>query len=132
MKAPSYLFAVTGRWMIGYGIFLIVLGIAGYSYNPEKARTALLSGGTFGGLSMLWGWLMMRGLPFSRWAGLGTTVLLLGVFSWRAAVSWEAVADGYAAKLVPALLISVMGVLSLVMTLLLARLPKPALPVASH
>jgi uncharacterized membrane protein (UPF0136 family) len=128
----SYLFAVTGRWLVGYGIFLCAMGVAGYSYNPEKAATALMSGGTFGALSMFWGWLMMRGFPFSRWAGFVTTVLLLGVFSWRAAVSWEAVAEGYPEKVVPAILISLMGAASLVMALLLARLPKPILPVASH
>jgi hypothetical protein len=42
------------------------------------------------------------------------------------------VAEGYPEKFVPAMLISLMGAASLVMALLLARLPKPTLPVASH
>ena len=43
------------QWMIAYGLFLIAMGAAGYLSNPEKAATALKSGGTFGALSMLWG-----------------------------------------------------------------------------
>ena len=27
-----------GNWMIGYGAFLIAVGIAGYLSNPEEAR----------------------------------------------------------------------------------------------
>ena len=43
------------QWMIADGLFLIAMGAAGYLSNPEKAATALMSGGTFGALSMLWG-----------------------------------------------------------------------------
>lgn len=132
MQPSSSPFAATGRWMIGYGVFLVAMGILGYSHNPEKAKTALMSGGTFGALSVFWGWLMTRGLAFSRWAGFATTVFLLGVFSWRAAVSWEAVAQGFSEKLFPAILISLMAAASLITALLLARLPKPSLPVASR
>ena len=35
-------------YLILYGGFLIVMGLAGYLSNPEKAKTALMSGGTFG------------------------------------------------------------------------------------
>lgn len=107
--------------MICYGIFLIAMGLAGYASNPEKARTALLSGGTFGALSILWGWLMTRGFGWSRWAGLAATVMLLGVFTWRASVSWAAFADGAGEKLVPAVLITLMGIASLVMTVALIK-----------
>jgi uncharacterized membrane protein (UPF0136 family) len=31
-----------------------VIGLIGYFSNPEKARTALISGGTFGTLSIIW------------------------------------------------------------------------------
>ncbi|MFM1769580.1 MAG: hypothetical protein RJA22_2109 [Verrucomicrobiota bacterium] len=132
MNSPSPLHTSTARWMIGYGVFLALMGLAGFLTNPEKAKTALLSGGTFGALSVLWGWLMQRGLGFSRWAAFATTVLLLGVFSWRAAVSWEAFAIGNSAKLIPAILISTMAIASLVMALLLARLPRSGLPVATQ
>ncbi len=102
-----------GRWVLFYGMFLIAMGIAGFASNPEKAKTALISGGTFGGLSMLWGWLMTRGVAWSRWAAIGTTTLLTGVFIWRASVSWMAVADGIADKRTAALLITAMGTASI-------------------
>lgn len=45
----------TAGYLILYGAFLIVIGLLGYLSNPEKAKTALMSGGTFGALSILWG-----------------------------------------------------------------------------
>ena len=42
--------------------YLIVMGLVGYLSNPEKAKTALMSGGTFGALSILWGVLGARGV----------------------------------------------------------------------
>ncbi|MHC4831494.1 MAG: hypothetical protein ACYTFT_14255, partial [Planctomycetota bacterium] len=44
-----------------YGAFLILAGLAGYLSNPEKAKTALMSGGTFGLLNLGLGWLALRG-----------------------------------------------------------------------
>jgi uncharacterized membrane protein (UPF0136 family) len=107
------------HWMIAYGLFLIAMGAVGYLSNPEKAATALMSGGTFGGLSILWGWLMSRGVGWSRWAAGATTTLLVIVFAWRASVSWMAFAGGATEKLVPAVLITLMGAASLAMLALL-------------
>lgn len=45
----------TAGYLIFYGAFLIFMGLLGYLSNPEKAKTALMSGGTFGVLSILWG-----------------------------------------------------------------------------
>ena len=45
----------TAGYRILYGAFLIVMGLLGYLSNPEKAKTALMSGGTFGALSIVWG-----------------------------------------------------------------------------
>ena len=111
-----------GNWMIAYGLFLIAMGAAGYLSNPEKAATALMSGGTFGALSILWGWLMSRGIGWSRWAAGATTALLLVVFAWRASVSWSAFAGGASEKLTAAILITLMGTASLAMLAFL--LPK--------
>ena len=108
-----------GKWMIGYGIFLIAMGAAGYLSNPEKAVTALMSGGTFGVLSIFWGRLMLRGIGWSRWAAGATASLLFVVFAWRASVSWMAFAGGATEKLTAAMLISLMGTASLVMVGLL-------------
>jgi uncharacterized membrane protein (UPF0136 family) len=95
--------------MVRYGLFLIACGVVGYLSNPQKAATALISGGTFGVLSILWGWLMARGFGWSRWAAIVTTSFLVVVFSWRASVSWMAVVDGADGKLIAAMLITLMG-----------------------
>ena len=102
-----------GNWMIGYGAFLIAVGIAGYLSNPEKAATAVLSGGTFGTLSIAWGLLLRRGHAWARRGAIATTGLLAVVFTWRASVGWIAVAAGQSEKLVAAALISAMLVASL-------------------
>lgn len=94
--------------LIGYGLFLAVIGLLGYLSNPEKARTALISGGTFGALSIFWGILAARGVRWAPGAALGTAIFLLAVFTWRASVSWMAVAQGDSEKAVAAFLISLM------------------------
>ncbi len=107
--------------MIGYGLFLILMGVVGYLSNPEKAATALMSGGTFGALGMLWGWLMSRGVAWSRWAAVATTSLLSVVFAWRASVGWMAFAGGAPEKLPAAILITMIGAASVTMLLVLLR-----------
>jgi hypothetical protein len=111
-------------WLIIYGSFLIVMGVIGYLSNPEKAATALLSGGTFGVLSTAWGVLLRRGVQLARWGAVATTALLAVVFSWRAAVGWLAVAEGSSEKLVAASLISVMDLATVAMLIALLRAPR--------
>ncbi|MFZ4484137.1 MAG: TMEM14 family protein [Chthoniobacterales bacterium] len=104
-----------GRWFIVFGAFLIICGAAGYLSNPSAAKTALISGGTFGSLSCLWGCMMLRGSGWSRWAGLATTLLLLGAFSWRAWAGWKAFAMGepklFAASLITLMLVATLATL---------------------
>lgn len=109
--------------LFAYGAFLILCGVTGYLSNPEKAKTALLSGGTFGALNFGYGWLALRGWRPSIVAALGTGVFLACVFTWRSTVSWMAFADGQSEKLVAACIISAMLVatLALVVFLLGAR-----------
>ena len=109
-----------GKWMMGYGAFLVAMGLVGYLSNPAKATTALISGGVFGGLSVLWGILLARGQSWSRWAALATTGLLTAVFAWRASVSWAAFSEGQPEKWVAATIISAMGLASLFMLALLS------------
>lgn len=97
-----------GRLVVVYGLFLVLIGVIGYLSNPQKAKTALLSGGTFGLLSIVWGALLIRGVRWAWGAALTTTVLLSGVFLWRAAVGWIAVSEGQAEKRAAALLITIM------------------------
>jgi uncharacterized membrane protein (UPF0136 family) len=97
------------RWLIGFGIFLILCGLAGFLSNPAAAKTALMSGSLFGGLSTVWGILLGKGFGFAKWAALVMTLLLCGVFGWRSTVSWQAVADGepktFAASLITLMLL---------------------------
>ena len=84
----------TAGYLILYGAFLIVMGLLGYLSNPEKAQTALMSGGTFGVLSIVWGVLGARGVRWTLPAAAVTTGLLALVLVWRASVGWLAVIDG--------------------------------------
>jgi uncharacterized membrane protein (UPF0136 family) len=110
----------TGRWFVGFGIFLILCGVAGYLSNPAGAKTALMSGGTFGGLSALWGVLMLKGLVWPRFAAWISTILLVGAFAWRSIAGWTAYAEGQP-KLFAASLITAMLAASLASLLVLWR-----------
>ncbi len=110
-----------GAWLIGYGAFLIAVGVAGYLSNPAKAATALLSGGSFGALTMVWGLLLRSGRRWAKTAALATTGLLTLVFAWRSLASWRAVLDGRPEKWVAASLITAMLVASVLTLIVLAR-----------
>jgi len=103
MKLPSL-----SWWLLGYGAFVLSMGIIGYLSNPEKAATALKSGGMVAGLAVVWatGWIFQF-----RWAlfGAAATLGLVGVaFVWRSTVSWMAYFSGESQKLTAALLITAM------------------------
>jgi hypothetical protein len=108
------------QWYLGFGIFLIACGVAGYASNPEAAKTALMSGGTFGTLSAFWGfWILKGGRLLALLAAGLTTLMLCGAFTWRSVVSWQAYSEGKP-KLFAAILITGMlfaSVLSLVQLL---------------
>jgi uncharacterized membrane protein (UPF0136 family) len=110
----------TGRWFVGFGAFLILCGIAGYLSNPAGAKTALLSGGTFGGLSTLWGVLMLKGFGWAKIAAWVSTIVLVAAFAWRSIAGWMAYAVGEP-KLFAASLITLMLVASLASLVVLAR-----------
>jgi uncharacterized membrane protein (UPF0136 family) len=97
------------KWLIGYGVFLFLCGMVGYLSNPAAAKTALISGSVFGGLSAVWGVLLGKGFGFARWAALATTLMLCGVFTWRSIVSWQNVMSGepktFAATIITVMLI---------------------------
>ena len=110
----------TGRWFVGFGIFLFVCGVAGFLSNPSGAKTALISGGTFGFLSAVWGVLMLRGFGWAWMAALVCTGFLAAVFTWRAAAGWMAYSAGEP-KLFAASLISLMLAGSLVSIAVLVK-----------
>lgn len=104
-----------GRCIIVYGLFLALIGLLGFLSNPEKARTALISGGTFGSLSLIWGFLVLKRVWWAPTAAAVTTAFLLLVFTWRASVGWIAYFGGESEKLVAASLISLMWLGSLIL-----------------
>jgi uncharacterized membrane protein (UPF0136 family) len=109
-----------GRWFVGFGIFLILCGMAGYLSNPAGAKTALISGGTFGGLSAFWGVLMLKGFAWAKAAAWVSTIVLVAAFAWRSAAGWMAYAEGQP-KLFAASLITTMLATSLASLLVLWR-----------
>ena len=114
----------TAGYLIFYGVFVILAGLAGFLSNPEKAKTALMSGGMFGALSILWGVLGARGVRWSLPAALVTTGLLALVAIWRASVGWLAVLDGKSEKLFAACSITAILAGSVLMLPVLMRARK--------
>lgn len=110
----------TGRWFLGFGIFLILCGLAGFLSNPGGAKTALISGGSFGGLSALWGVLMLKSFAWAKVAAWVSTLVLVAAFAWRSVAGWMAYAAGQP-KLFAASLITLMLAASLASLVVLAR-----------
>ena len=115
----------TAGYVIIYGVFLVLMGSLGYLSNPEKAKTALMTGGSFGALSIIWGVLGARGVRWSLPAAVITTGMLTVVFVWRASVGWLAVMEGKSEKLFAAVLITVMLAGSALILAALFRAAKP-------
>lgn len=113
------------RWIIAYGCFLIAVGLAGYLSNPEKAITALVSGGTFGLISIGLGLAAAWGKSWARPATLGVTGFLSLIFFWRSTVSWMAALGEEPDKKLAAILISLMLLASVSLIVVLLR-PRSA------
>ena len=80
----------------------------------------MMSGGTFGGLSVLWGVLMLRGFGWARIAAWVSTLVLVAAFAWRATAGWMAYAAGEP-KLFAAALITLMLVGAVASLMVLVR-----------
>jgi heme A synthase len=107
--------------MVGFGLFLAMIGILGFLSNPDKAKTALVSGGGFGFLSIVLGIFLRRGFRWARGAAVAMTALLAIVFVWRAIVGWVAVIQGQAEKRTAAILITSMLAASILTLMVLLR-----------
>ena len=94
--------------LAAYGAFLILAGLLGYLSNPEKAKTALMSGGTFGLLNIGLAVLASRGWRKAVPAALVLSLFLAAVFTWRSIATWMAYAGGKPEKLVAGVLITSM------------------------
>jgi hypothetical protein len=66
-----------------YGAFLITCGIVSVIFIGAKAKTALISGGTSGTISLLIGYLISIDVSGAKLAGIILSLALLIVFSWR-------------------------------------------------
>ena len=125
---------IVAKRLTYYGIFLFSIAIAAVSYDPRTAtfgfyapaKTALFSGGICGGLSILWGALLRRGLRWPLSAAIASTLVFLTAFTWRATVGWMAVAAGDTHKWFAATLITCMWIASATLVVFLFRARKYA------
>ncbi|MEO5975875.1 MAG: hypothetical protein ABIS36_20895 [Chryseolinea sp.] len=69
--------------LLFYGIFLISCGIVSVIFIGMKAKTALVSGGMSGAISLVLAYLAWTGFVAASWIGIGLSFALLIVFSWR-------------------------------------------------
>jgi len=113
----------SAKWLIGYGIFLFLCGVAGYLSNPAGAKTALLSGSLFGGLAVVFGVLSWSGKKWAQFMALAMALMLVVVFGWRSTMGWIATSAGEP-KLFAASLISLMLLASLATVVVLWRARK--------
>ena len=102
-----------------YGFFLIVSGVVSVVFIGSKAKTALLSGGISGMLSLLIAFAMLHEIPAAPIAGIFLSLALLVVFSWRSTKTLFSIFDMMATahtqvkeKGIAFLIISLMAVVS--------------------
>lgn len=117
------------QWLVRYGLFLVSVGIVAVLYEPKSgqlgfnpvAKTALMSGGICGGISLVWGWLLGRGFQWARVAAMISCSLFLAAFTWRSIAGWMAFAGGQTEKWFASTLITGMWVATLVLLIMLVR-----------
>jgi uncharacterized membrane protein (UPF0136 family) len=115
------MFRDISKVLIVYGGWLLLIGVLGFLSNPEKAKTALMSGGTFGSLTIVWAILIRQGKLWALNAAIATTTLMVVAFTWRAWASWSAVMGGNSEKMVAAILITGLWLASVIVLPLLFR-----------
>ncbi len=76
-----------------YGIFLISCGIIAVIFIGLKAKTALVSGGTSGCISILIAYLVSKDITGAQVAGILLAFALFVVFSWRVTKTFYALLD---------------------------------------
>lgn len=111
--------------LLFYGFFLITSGIISVIFIGMKAKTALISGGTAGGLVLVTASLISGGLAAAAYGGIFLALALFIVFSWRATKTlfrlFEIIPTGHEelkGKGIAFLIIALMAVVSLVVLLL--------------
>lgn len=99
-------------YLVLYAGFLIVSGSIGYALNPAHAITALL-GGVGGGIMMLMlSRLYRRKVMWAQAAVNAATGVFALTFIWRAIAAWQQFALGQQEKMVIAIMLSIMFIVS--------------------
>jgi hypothetical protein len=108
-----------------YGCFLILCGIVAVLFIGLKAKTALLSGGMSGVLSILIAYFVSIDIRSAPWCGIALSVTLLIVFSWRSSKTlfklFELIPQRdpeLNGKGIAFLIISLMAIVSLIVTMI--------------
>ena len=108
-----------------YGVFLIMCGVAAVILIGFKAKTALVSGGISGVLIISIGHFISQGSTVAQVAGLFVCFMLFGVFCWRSAKTFLTIFEliperhpDLKGKAVAFLIISLMGIVSIIVILL--------------
>jgi hypothetical protein len=103
-----------------YGSFLITCGMVSVVLIGPKAKTALISGGASGVLSLVAGYFVSQQHIWAQWAGIALTFTLFCVFAWRSAKTlfrvFELIPAGHPdleGKGIAFLIISLMAVVSI-------------------
>lgn len=106
--------------LLFYGIFLISCGITAFVFIGVKAKTALLSGGSSGLLSIGFAYMAAQKSNLAFPLAIGLTAFLIGIFAWRASKTLFALLDLTAEKhedrnkkAIAFLIISLMAVVTL-------------------
>jgi hypothetical protein len=105
--------------MTFFGIFLIGCGIISVIFIGLKAKTALISGGMSGSISLLISYLIFHRIEGAHLAAVIFSFALFIVFSWRATKTLFAIFDllakdreGLQGKGIAFLIISLMAIVS--------------------
>ena len=104
---------------LNYGIAIGVLGLIGFLIT--HAKSALISGLASALILIIISFLIEK--PFVTIVAKVVNILLLGVFSWRASLAVTAFMHEQPEKLIPAMLLSLMAIVSLVVLFLSFRKP---------
>ena len=106
--------------LAAYGVFLILCGIVSVIFIGLKAKTALISGGTSGVISIVISVLIFNQVTVAKYAGILVVAALFVVFSWRSTKTlftlMEMISTSHEdrkGKAIAFLIISLMAVVSL-------------------
>lgn len=114
---------VVSTLLYSYGIFLILCGIVSVIFIGMKAKTALISGGFAGTVSILSAYLVATQTAYAQTTGIFVSFALFCVFAWRSTKTLFTIfnmiqekAEALKGKGIAFLVISLMAVVSIFVT----------------